>query len=104
MELLLSVIDQDPLVTYKFEFSSVNSGEERRLIVLWELNELLSSSYATSRTLAIVNLEFVYRGKVASCALFSQRFPISKHLLPNLTDPSLFSVDFLLFEITPVFG
>ena len=104
MELLLSVIDQDPLVTYKFEFSSVNSGEERRLIVLWKLNELLSSSYATSRTLTIVNLEFVYRGKVASCALFSQRFPISKHLLPNLTDPSLFSVDFFLFEITPVFG
>jgi len=58
--LQFSVIDQDQLVTYKFEFSSVNSGGERRLIVLWELNKLLSSSYATRRTLTIVNLEFVY--------------------------------------------
>ena len=71
--------------------------------MFWKLNELLTSSYATGRTIAIVNLKFVDRCKVASCSLLSQLFSIFKHLLPYLTDSDLLCILPILFEIAPVF-
>jgi hypothetical protein len=72
--------------------------------MLWKLDELFSSSNATSRTFAIVYLEFVDGSKIAPCSLLSLLFAISEHLLPNLTDSNFLSLNLVVFEIAPEFG